>query len=63
MNAIKSLLGYTVHVKWEGKIVTHYTWTRAEAVEWMKCYPIEAYVWISHTFGSVFHAARRIANV
>lgn len=55
---IKAALGYTVHVKWEGQNYIHYAWTRKEAYEWMKCYPLPAYVWITHSFGSYVSAIR-----
>lgn len=58
MNLLKSLLGYSIWVRWEGKEFVHYSWTRKEAYEWMRCYPIEAKVWITHSFGCAFHGAR-----
>lgn len=60
MDKIKALLGYTVSCRHAGQTIVYHCWTRAEAVEIMKGYPIEWRVWINHSMGLYFVAARRI---
>lgn len=36
----QEIFGYTVLVYWEGKVVTHYSWNREDALEWMACYNV-----------------------
>lgn len=59
MNYLRALLGYSIHVQWEGTRYTHYSWTRKDAYDWMKQYPIEARVWITTSLSAVTLAARR----
>lgn len=56
---IKKLLGFQVHVKWGEFRAEHVCWTRKEAIDWMRQYPIDTRVWITHSLGSAFVASRQ----
>jgi hypothetical protein len=40
----------TVRVHWMDVVVTHKAHTRQEALEWMACYPLDAYIFVYTRF-------------
>jgi hypothetical protein len=41
----------TIHAHWQGTVTIHKAWDRSEALEWMACYPVDAYVFVFNRFG------------
>lgn len=54
MNLIRKFLTaiapITIRVHWLDTITTHKAWTRAAALEWMACYPVDAYIFVYNRF-------------
>jgi hypothetical protein len=50
MKAIRKLLAaiapIAVRVHWMGSVTVHKCWSREEALEWMACYPVDAYIFV-----------------
>ncbi len=40
----------TIRAHWRGTVTTHKAWDRSEALEWVACYPVDAYVFVFNRF-------------
>ncbi len=54
MNKLLNLLApITVRAYWEDTVTVHKSWSREDALEWMACYPVDAFVFVRNRFGCV----------
>jgi hypothetical protein len=54
MKLIKNLFApFTVCADWEHDVAIHKAWTKAEALEWTACYPVDAVVLIRNRRNAV----------
>jgi hypothetical protein len=48
---LSGLAPITIRAHWQDTVTTHKAWNRSEALEWMACYPVDAYVFVFNRFG------------